>query len=77
MFAGIGASQLLYLSHVLLPATPIMAGGRTVRLFARTYGGWDVALAWMVLGAALTIGVSWLTTAGTEETAERFAVGAD
>jgi len=77
MFAGIGASQLLYLSHVFLPATPIEIGGQTVRLFARTYGGWDVALAGMVLGAALTVGVSWLTTAGTEETAERFAVGAD
>jgi SSS family solute:Na+ symporter len=77
MLAGIGGSQLLYLSHVFLPATPVAIGGTTIPLFARTYGGWDVALAGMVVGAVLTIGVSWLTTAGVDEAAERFAVGAD
>jgi SSS family solute:Na+ symporter len=77
MLAGIGASQLLYLSHVFVPAIPVDVGGTTVALFARTYGGWDVALAGMALGAVLTIGVSWATTAGSDEAAERFAVGAD
>jgi len=77
MLAGIGGSQLLYLSHVFVPTVPVDIGGSTISLFARTYGGWDVALAGMALGAALTIGVSWVTTAGIDEAAERFAVGAD
>ena len=77
MFAGIAGSQLLYLSHVFVPTVPVDIGGVTVALFARTYGGWDVALAGMALGAALTIGVSWVTTAGIDEAAERFVVSAD
>jgi len=60
-----------------VPTVPVDVGGVTIALFARTYGGWDVALAGMALGAALTIGVSWVTTAGIDEAAERFVVSAD
>ena len=75
--AGIAGSQLLYLSHVFVPSITVDLAGTAVPLFARTYGGWDVALAGMALGALLTVGVSLVTTPATEEDDSRFAVGAD
>ena len=51
--------------------------GTAVPLFARTYGGWDVAFAGMALGALLTVGVSLLTTPAADEDDSRFVVGAD
>ncbi|MFD1642888.1 sodium:solute symporter family protein [Halohasta litorea] len=77
ILAGIVGSQLLYLSHVFVPAVPVDLAGTTVSLFARTYGGWDVALAAMALGALLTVGVSLLTTPAGDEDDSRFVVGAD
>jgi len=77
MIAGIAGSQLLYLVHVFVPAIPVDLAGTTVSLFARTYGGWDVALAGMALGALLTVGVSLLTTPTADEDDSRFVVGAD
>jgi SSS family solute:Na+ symporter len=75
--AGIVGSQLLYLSHVFVPPLTVDLAGTTIPLFARAYGGWDVALAGMILGALLTVGVSMLTTPSTEENTDRFTVGAD
>ena len=77
MFAGLLGSQALYLSHVFVPTVTVEVGATTVALFARAYGGWDVALAAMALGAILTIGVSAFTTPTTDEDASRFVVGAD
>jgi len=75
--AGIAGSQLLYLSHVFVPSVTVDLAGTAVPLFARTYGGWDIALAGMVLGALLTVGVSLLTTPAADEDDSRFVVGAD
>ncbi|MFW5974314.1 MAG: sodium:solute symporter family protein, partial [Natrialbaceae archaeon] len=77
MLAGIAGSQLLYLAHVFVPSVTVDVAGTAVPLFARTYGGWDVALAGMALGALLTVGVSALTTPAAEEDDTRFVVGAD
>jgi SSS family solute:Na+ symporter len=77
MLAGIAGSQLLYLVHVFVPSVPVDLAGRTIPLFARSYGGWDVALAGMALGALLTVGVSLLTTPAAEEDDSRLVVGAD
>jgi SSS family solute:Na+ symporter len=77
MTAGVVGSQLRYLSHVFVPEIPVDLAGTTVSLFARTYGGWDVALAGMALGALLTVGVSALTTPAADEDDSRFVVGAD
>ena len=77
MVAGILGSQLLYLSHVFVPTVTVEVGATAVPLFARTYGGWDVALGGMLLGVLLTVGVSLLTTPATDEEAGRFVVGAD
>jgi len=75
--AGIAGSQLLYLSHVFVPSVTVDLAGTAVPLFARTYGGWDIALAGMALGALLTVGVSLLTTPAADEDDSRFVVGAD
>ena len=77
MFAGILGSQVLYLAHVFIPSVPIEIAGTTVSLFARTYAGWDVALAGMVIGLALTVAVSTATTATAAERPDRFVTGAD
>ena len=77
MLAGILGSQLLYLSHVFVPTVTVEIGATVVPLFARTYGGWDVALAGMLVGALLTVGVSLVTTPAADEEASRFVVGAD
>jgi len=77
ILAGIVGSQILYLSHVFIPEIAVDLAGTAVPLFARTYGGWDVALAGMALGALLTVGVSLLTTSAADEDDSRFVVGAD
>jgi SSS family solute:Na+ symporter len=77
MLVGIAVPQALYLLHVLAPATTVTVGDATVELLARSYGGWDVALAFMLLGAALTVGVSALSSPSFGEDADRFAVGGD
>jgi len=77
MVAGILGSQLLYLSHVFIPTVTVEIGATTLPLFARAYGGWDVALGGMLLGALLTVGVSLLTTPAADEKSSRFVVGAD
>ncbi len=77
MIAGIVGSQLLYLSHVFVPTITVDVAGMALPLFARTYGGWDIALGGMLLGVLLTIGVSLVTTPAADEKATRFVVGAD
>nr|WP_283102289.1 sodium:solute symporter [Haloplanus sp. XH21] len=77
MVAGIAVPQVLYLLHVLVPATTVRVAGTSVDLLARTYGGWDVALAFMLLGTALTVGVSVRSTPAVDEDAARFAVDGD
>jgi len=77
MLVGVAVPQFLYLLHVLVPATTVRIGGTAVELLARSYGGWDVALAFMVLGAVLTVGVSAVSSPSFGEDAERFAVGGD
>jgi SSS family solute:Na+ symporter len=77
MLVGVAVPQILYLLHVLVPATPVEVGGTTVELLARSYGGWDVALAFMLLAAALTVGVSLVSSSAIDEDAARFAVGGD
>ncbi|WP_435070072.1 sodium:solute symporter family protein [Haloplanus sp. C73] len=74
MLAGIAVPQVLYLLHVLIPAVTVSVGGTTVALLARSYGGWDVALAFMALGAVLTVGVSVASSPTFGEDASRFAV---
>ena len=65
MIAGIAVPQVVYLALVLVPALP------------RSYAGWDYALALMVLSAALTVGVSLVTTPTAESDASRFAIASD
>ncbi|XVH32156.1 sodium:solute symporter family protein [Haloferacaceae archaeon DSL9] len=74
MLAGIVGSQVLYLAHVFIPAFGLTIAGADLTLFARAYGGWDVALAGMLLGAILTVGGSVLTTPAASEKTNRFAV---
>ena len=77
MIVGVGVPQVLYLLHVLVPATTVEVAGTTVDLLARSYGGWDVALAFMVLGALLTVGISAVSSQSVGEDATRFAVHGD
>jgi SSS family solute:Na+ symporter len=60
MIAGVLGSQAFYLAHVFLPGLP------------STYFTWDFALYGMALSLVLTVGVSLLTTAASEERAARF-----
>jgi SSS family solute:Na+ symporter len=71
MFAGILGSQAFYLAHVFVPETTV--GG--VAVFGTTYLTWDFALYGMALSLLLTVAVSLLTPASTDEDAERFVVG--
>jgi SSS family solute:Na+ symporter len=71
MIAGIGGSQLFYVAHVFVPAVTV--GGVTV--LGSTYFTWDFALYGMALSLFLTVGVSLLTSADTDERSETFAVG--
>ncbi|MEF8857261.1 MAG: sodium:solute symporter family protein, partial [Haloplanus sp.] len=77
MIVGVAVPQVLYLLHVLVPATTVEVAGTSVDLLARTYGGWDVALAFMALAAALTVGVSAVSSPSLGEDAARFAVRGD
>jgi SSS family solute:Na+ symporter len=77
MLVGVAVPQALYLAHVLVPAITVQVGATTVDLLARTYGGWDVALGFMALGAVLTVGVSLVSSPTFGEDAARFAVGGD
>jgi len=77
MVVGVGVPQALYLLHVLVPATTVDLAGTSVDLLARSYGGWDVALAFMLLGALLTVGVSAVSSQSVGEDATRFAVHGD
>jgi SSS family solute:Na+ symporter len=64
MIAGVLGSQGFYLAHVLpLPFLSLPS----------TYLGWDFALYGMALSLLLTVGVSLVTTATSEERAARFA----
>jgi len=71
MLAGVAVPQACYLTVVLSSALPVLP------TLPRTVGGWDIALGFMLLSAALTVGVSLLTDRATEADASRFAVGAD
>jgi len=71
MIAGIAGSQLFYVAHVFVPAVTV--GGVTV--LGSTYFTWDFALYGMALSLFLTVGVSLLTSADTDERSETFAVG--
>jgi SSS family solute:Na+ symporter len=73
MLAGVAVPQFFYLLHVLVP--PISVGG--VDLLAPTYAGWDVALGFMLLAAALTVGVSAVSSPAVRADASRFAVDGD
>lgn len=73
MTVSIAVPQAIYLAHVLVPTQVVMG----IPLFARTYGGWDVALGLMILGGILAIGVSVLTRPTPESDPERFTVTAD
>ncbi|WP_129113116.1 sodium:solute symporter family protein [Halegenticoccus tardaugens] len=75
MYAGLVGSQALYLAHVFVPETTLTLLGAEIPLFALTYLGWDVALVGMLVGLALTVGVSALTAPAAEEEASRFRVG--
>jgi SSS family solute:Na+ symporter len=77
MLAGVAVPQVLYLLHVLVPATTVRIGETTVTLLAGSYGGWDVALGFMLLGSVLTVGVSLVSSPTADEDATRFAVGGD
>jgi SSS family solute:Na+ symporter len=77
MVVGVGVPQALYLLHVLVPATTVDIAGTSVDLLARSYGGWDVALAFMALGAILTVGISTVSSRSVGEDATRFAVHGD
>jgi len=77
MLVGVAVPQILYLLHVLVPPVSVAVGGTTVSLLARSYAGWDVALAFMILAAALTVGVSLVSSPAVDEDAARFAVGGD
>ncbi|WP_436935000.1 sodium:solute symporter family protein [Halovenus marina] len=61
--AGIVASQLGYIAFNFLPET----GVADVTVFAVTYFGWGISLYCMVLGLAVTVGVSLVTTQKPDE----------
>jgi SSS family solute:Na+ symporter len=63
MFAGIGGSQAFYLASVFLPWVP------------STYGGWSASVVGMLLGLALTVGISALTSPATEEDRRVYSQG--
>lgn len=73
MIVSIAVSQVLYLAHIFVP-TQVVSG---VPLFARAYGGWDVALGLMLLGGILAIGVSMVTQPSPDSDPTRFAVTGD
>jgi SSS family solute:Na+ symporter len=77
MLVGVAVPQVLYLLHVLVPPATVRIAGTAVDVLARSYGGWDVALAFMALGAVLTVGVSRVSTPAVGEDATRFTVGGD
>jgi SSS family solute:Na+ symporter len=74
MYAGILASQVVYVAGVLLPvaevALPVVG---TVPLgVPATYLGWGISLYCILLGVVLTVGVSLVTTAAPTARADRF-----
>ena len=73
MFAGVVGGQAFYLLHVLAPAVTV--GG--VTLLGGAYLTWDFALWGMALSLALTVGVSAVTVAASEEDARTFTSRAD
>ena len=74
MIAGILVPQILYVTHVLVPARTVTMFGSELSLFARTYGGWDVALGLMGLGLAITVTVSLSTAPNPAAEPSRFDV---
>ncbi|MDR5672792.1 sodium:solute symporter family protein [Halalkaliarchaeum sp. AArc-GB] len=74
MIAGILVPQTVYVTHVLVPARTVTLLGSEIPLFARTYGGWDVALGLMVLGLAITVAVSLSTAPNPAAEPSRFDV---
>ncbi|MEF8780558.1 MAG: sodium:solute symporter family protein, partial [Haloferacaceae archaeon] len=73
MLVGIVVPQIVYVAHVLLPTWTVP--GTELALFARTYGGWDVALGLMGLSLALTVAVSLSTPPEPTADATRFDIG--
>ena len=74
MIAGILVPQVIYVTHVLVPTRTVTLLGSEIPLFARTYGGWDVALGLMVLGLAITVAVSLSTAPNPAAEPSRFDV---
>ncbi|GAB6879282.1 sodium:solute symporter [Halorubrum gandharaense] len=72
MVTGVLVPQVAYLTVVLSSVLPVVP-----TLPRSVLGGWDVALGLMVLSAALTLGVSWLTTPTADDDPSRFAVAGD
>jgi len=72
MIVGVLVPQVAYLTVVLSSVLPLVP-----TLPRSVAGGWDVALGLMVLSAALTVGVSYLTAPTAESDASRFAVAGD
>jgi len=63
MYAGIGGAQLFYLATVFLPFVP-----------GSYLGGWSASVVGMLLGLALTVGVSLATSASPGEDATVYSV---
>lgn len=77
MLAGIVIPQIIYLAHVMIPAYGLEIASTTIPFFARTYGGWDVALGLMGVSLLLTVGISLVTDPAAESKPDRFAVEAE
>ncbi|ESP88950.1 sodium:solute symporter family protein [Candidatus Halobonum tyrrellensis] len=71
--AGVTAGQVAYLAHVLV--SEVQFAGTT--WLGATYHTWDYALWCMLLGLAVTVGVSRATAHSVGEDAAKFGVGAD
>jgi len=63
MYAGVGGSQLFYLAAVFVPVVP-----------GSYLGGWSASVVGMLLGLALTVGVSLATSASPGEDATVYSV---
>jgi SSS family solute:Na+ symporter len=63
MYAGVGGAQLFYLATVFVPFVP-----------GSYLGGWSASVVGMLLGLALTVGVSLATSASPGEDATVYSV---
>ncbi|MFC7139284.1 sodium:solute symporter [Halosimplex aquaticum] len=78
MYVGVGGSQLVYVAGALLPkiTVPVPVVG-SVTLVPGSIYGWSISVWCMLLGLALTVGTSLLTSASPDEDASVYATGAD